>query len=190
MKNKKRIILIILIVINIIVLIYMVGAPRNKLAIKENKDEKVYTGSIEYNKKIYPANHYEYEKLFQKVDNYKEVYSYLYKLVYNISALNSETKNLTEAELKNYYIEKEDSIKSDYLIYKYEDYKLLVDKCKKIEDKKYKIINVLTDSFNKSNNSINANFVIEYDNISLKININVDETNENAEIKMKPLSEV
>ena len=134
MKNKIRIILIILLIINVIILIYLLSMKRKIFIKTENSDEKVYVGSIEINKKIYPTNHYEYEKLFQDNERFKLIYSYIYELIQNIPQLNNQTKNLTEVELKSVYKEKEQLIQIEYGIYNYEDFKTLVNQCKKIEN--------------------------------------------------------
>ena len=72
MKKKIKVIFIVLILVNVILLVFLINyrirtkRDNNTLNATDYQiiTDDTYTGSIEINQKIFPENHYQFEKLY------------------------------------------------------------------------------------------------------------------------------
>jgi len=195
MKLNLKIILTALIIINLIILVILlncVAKMNNGTASMQNASEETYTGSIEYNNKIYPANHYEFEKLYNSDENCKTLYENLYNFVYYIPKIYNRTKDLTDAELETFFDKYKESIIARYHITTKNEFVTFIKQCKKVasdSSNSYKTVRFLIETYKKGENYITCDFEIEYrNNIILKYRLNLSESETNAlQIRIQPI---
>lgn len=195
MKLNLKIVLTVLIIVNLIILIILLNSiskMNSDTTNIKNIREETYTGSVEYNNKIYPANHYEFEKLYNNEENYKTLYGNLYDFVYYIPKIYNRTKDFTDEELEEFFDQNKESIIARYHITTKNEFLTFISQCKKVasdSNNSYKTVRLLIETFKKNDNYIACEFEIEYhNNIVLKYRLNLSESKTNSlQIRFQPI---
>ncbi|MBR2786731.1 MAG: hypothetical protein IKD76_04480 [Clostridia bacterium] len=116
MKKYFYIICAILIILLSILFILLFNLKKQKNEeVKEEETAITVKGkdvSFELNGKIFPENYLNFQNDTRDLEiEYKQIYTELYKLVKNSEKLNSDTKKLSDGEIKKYYTQNKTEIK-------------------------------------------------------------------------------
>lgn len=193
MKKEYKITLIGIIIINILL---------SLLLLYYNKSNNIIGGKVTYNNNktyelnnmIIPENRFEFEKIYDNMNNCDKIYKNMYKLIKYMPKLYKEIKDLDDKQLLKYYEDDKSIINNLYTINTEDQFISIVKQCKQVYkdgDINYKTVRFLLDSYEKQGNLLKCNFEIEYYNsVIIKYNINIYNTkDEKVEMFFIPVIE-
>lgn len=195
MRMKKRyVIILIIIFINIILLLLLINY---KYKSKEqnndyyNNSTNVYEiKSYQYQGKIYPENHNEFEKLYKGKIDMDDAYSYIYKFVNNLHLLYEKTNKINnDDEIKEFYNTNKNDLKHKYKISNEIYFKQIIANLKNIYATENYVDNVKldTNTYKETGKIVECNLIIIFkDGQKLNMKLLVPKVNDVLSIELIP----